>query len=99
MKFIAVLMIPAGSIAGGLLATAFGLHAAIWVGSIGALFSFVPALVSPLRGLRTIPTEVAGEAAQVGAAGAAGADAATAPAAPRSPLVEPSPEPMLGEID
>lgn len=84
MKFLATAMIPAGSIAGGLLAAAFDMHTAIWVGSIGAIFSFVPALFSPLRGLRLIPAE----AVEPGAA-----------PAPRSPLVEPSPEPMLGDLD
>jgi MFS family permease len=84
MKFIAVLMIPAGSIAGGLLAAAFDMHTAIWVGSIGAVFSFLPAFFSPLRSLRAIPAGATDEAAQE---------------APRSPLVEPGPEPVLGEID
>ena len=89
MKFIAVLMIPAGSLAGGLLATAFDMHTAIWIGAIGAVFSFLPAFFSPLRGLRTIPA---------GPEGGAGAEAGAADS-PHSPLVEPSPEPMLGEID
>jgi MFS family permease len=84
MKFIAVLMIPAGSIAGGLLAAAFDMHTAIWAGSIGAVFSFLPAFFSPLRSLRTIP---------------AGPTDAAAQEAPRSPLVEPGPEPVLGELD
>ncbi len=85
MKFIATLMIPAGSIAAGILATAFDMHTAIWIGAIGAVFSFLPAFFSPLRGLREIP---AGGAADV-----------SVPEAPRSPLVEPNPEPMLGELD
>ncbi len=84
MKFLATVMIPAGSIAGGVLATAFDMHTAIWIGSIGAVFSFLPAFFSPLRGLREIPTGVPGEGG------------ATAPA---SPLVEPNPEPLLGELD
>jgi MFS family permease len=87
MKFIAVLMIPAGSIAGGLLATAFDLHTAILVGSIGGALSFLPALFSPLRGLRRME-EPAG-----------GAGGSMAEQAARSPLIEPSPEPTLGELD
>ena len=87
MKFIAVLMIPAGSIAGGLLATAFDLHTAILVGSIGGALSFLPALFSPLRGLRGMEEPVGG------------AGGPMAPQAARSPLIEPSPEPTLGELD
>jgi MFS family permease len=98
MKFIAVLMIPAGSIAGGLLATAFDLHTAILVGAIGGALSFLPALFSPVRRLHGME-EPAGGAGGPVAEGAAHAGGAPAGAMPRSPLVEPGPEPTLGEID
>ncbi len=89
MKFTAVLMMPAGSIAGGLLATAFDLHTAIWVGSIGALLSFLPAFLSPLRSLRGI--EEAAAAAGGPAAAGAGPIALEARAADVATPVEAAP--------
>jgi MFS family permease len=46
---------PIGALLGGALGTWFGLRTAIWVGSIGAAFSFVPILLSPVRSIRTMP--------------------------------------------
>jgi hypothetical protein len=40
-----------------LLATAFGLQTAIWVGAVGSCTCFLPILFSPLRTLRDMPTE------------------------------------------
>ncbi|MEI8332931.1 MAG: MFS transporter [Chloroflexota bacterium] len=59
MKFVATVTIPAGSIIGGVLATAFGLHAALLVGAVGSAFAAVPALLSPVWRLRGIE-DVAG---------------------------------------
>ena len=54
MKFVATVTIPAGSILGGVLATAFGLREALLVGGIGSVFAFLPALLSPVWRLRGI---------------------------------------------
>ena len=56
-RFIVWGTIPLGALVGGLLATAFGLEAALWVGAIGSCACFLPVLVSPLRTLRDMPTE------------------------------------------
>ena len=56
-RFIVWGAIPLGALVGGLLATAFGLEAALWVGAIGSCACFLPVLFSPLRTLRDMPTE------------------------------------------
>jgi predicted MFS family arabinose efflux permease len=56
-RFIVWGAIPLGALVGGLLATVFGLHAALWVGAIGSCTCFLPILFSPLRTLRDMPTE------------------------------------------
>jgi MFS family permease len=55
MRWIVWGTIPIGTLAGGGLATAFGLHAALWIGSIGALFGFLFVALSPLRSIRVMP--------------------------------------------
>ncbi len=55
MRFIVWGTIPLGSILGGFLGGAIGLHETIWVGAIGGLFAFVPVLLSPVRSLKQIP--------------------------------------------
>ena len=63
MKFIAAATIPAGSIIGGVLATALGLREAILIGAIGGSFAFLPALFSPvwrLRGIEDVPDRPGG---------------------------------------
>ena len=55
MRFIVWGTIPLGSILGGFLGGAIGLHETIWVGAIGGLFAFVPVLLSPVRSLKRIP--------------------------------------------
>jgi MFS family permease len=54
MKFVATVTIPAGSILGGVLATAFGLREALFVGAIGSVFAALPVVVSPVWRLRGI---------------------------------------------
>jgi MFS family permease len=56
MRFIVFGTIPIGVLAGGFLATAIGLGPAIGVGAVGGMVGFVPVLLSPLRGVRTMPT-------------------------------------------
>ena len=46
MRWIVWGTIPLGTLAGGAIATAYGLRAALWVGAIGGLFTFLP--VTPL---------------------------------------------------
>ena len=54
MKFVATVTIPAGSVLGGVLATAFGLREALLVGAIGSVFAAVPVLLSPVWRLQGI---------------------------------------------
>jgi MFS family permease len=55
MRFIVWGTIPIGSILGGFLGGAIGLHETIWISAIGGLFVFLPILLSPVRSLRRIP--------------------------------------------
>jgi MFS family permease len=48
-RFIVWGVIPLGSLAGGILASAVGLHATLWIGAIGGAASFLPVLLSPVR--------------------------------------------------
>ena len=59
MRFIVWGTIPIGSIVGGFLGGAIGLHETIWIATGGALFAFVPLLVGPLKALRMMPEPVA----------------------------------------
>jgi len=55
MRWIVWGTIPAGAIAGGVLAEVFGLRAAIVIGVIGGLFSFLWVFLSPVRSLKDVP--------------------------------------------
>ena len=55
------------------IATAASVSTAIWVGAIGAFFAVLPVLLSPVRGLRDMPTPL-----DDGSAGVAGAPEASA---------------------
>jgi MFS family permease len=59
MRFMVWGVMPLGMLLGGAIASAFGLHAAIWVGAIGMSFAFLPVLLSPVRTLREMPEPVA----------------------------------------
>jgi len=50
---------PIGALAGGLLAAAVGLHATMWVTTVGALAGVLWLLPSPLPRLRELPPQVA----------------------------------------
>ncbi|HEY6068064.1 MAG TPA: hypothetical protein VIU81_05160, partial [Gaiellaceae bacterium] len=39
---------------------AYSLKAALWVGAIGSLFTFLPVLLSPVRRIRDMPEPVSG---------------------------------------
>jgi MFS family permease len=58
MRFIVWGVIPLGSLAGGALATAIDLRAAIWTGAVGISLACLPVLLSPVRSLRKMPESV-----------------------------------------
>ena len=58
MRWIVWGTIPLGALAGGAIATAYSLRAALWVGAIGGLFTFLPVLLSPVRSIREMPEPV-----------------------------------------
>ena len=49
---------PVGALLGGALGTWIGVREAIWVAAIGALFTFLPILLSPVPKLREMPAPV-----------------------------------------
>jgi MFS family permease len=59
MRFMVWGVMPLGMLLGGAIASAFGLHAAMWVGAIGMSLAFLPVLLSPVRTLREMPDQVA----------------------------------------
>ena len=58
MRWIVWGTIPLGSLAGGAIADAFTLHAALWVAAIGGLFTFLPVLLSSVRSIAGMPSPV-----------------------------------------
>ena len=63
MRFVVWGTIPIGQVMGGVIATAVGLSAAIWVGAFGSLLAVGPLLLSPIRTLTTMPEPIhAGQA-------------------------------------
>jgi len=58
MRWIVWGTLPLGQLAGGALATAYGLTAALWVGAIGSLFTFLPVLLSGVRTIKEMPEPV-----------------------------------------
>ena len=59
MRLISWGTIPIGSIRGGILGGAIGLHNSIWVGALGSLITFVPVGLSPIRHIREMPESAA----------------------------------------
>ena len=55
MRWIVWGTIPLGSLAGGGIATAWGLRAALWTGAIGGLFTFLPVTLTSVRHIRELP--------------------------------------------
>ena len=84
IRFLVWGTMPLGALLGGALGTWIGLRPALWVAAIGAFFTFLPILFSPVPKLREMPTPVEeplpSEAEAAGGLVAAGAGAA--PAAP-----------------
>ena len=58
MRFISWSTIPIGTIAGGILGGAIGLHNTIWVGALGCVVTFVPVALSSIRHIREMPESV-----------------------------------------
>jgi predicted MFS family arabinose efflux permease len=58
MRWIVWGTIPLGTLCGGLIATQWGLRAALWVGTIGSRFTFLPPLLSPVWRIREMPEPV-----------------------------------------
>jgi len=58
MRWIVWGTIPLGSLAGGAIASTWGLHAAIWVGAIGGLFTFLPVTLTSVRRIGQMPEPV-----------------------------------------
>lgn len=67
MRWVVWGTIPLGTVAGGAIATAYGLRTALWVGAIGGLFTFLPIALTSVRSIGELP-ELAEEptAAQAG---------------------------------
>jgi MFS family permease len=55
IRFIVWGTMPIGALSGGALATWLGLRPALWIGAIGALFTFLPILLSPVRSIERMP--------------------------------------------
>jgi MFS family permease len=55
MRWIVWGTIPLGAVAGGAIATAYSLRTALWVGAIGALFTFLPVILSSVRTIKVMP--------------------------------------------
>jgi predicted MFS family arabinose efflux permease len=61
MRFLVWGTMPIGSIIGGYLGEIIGLHATLWVGTIGNFLSVLWVLFSPVRDLREQPSPVEDE--------------------------------------
>jgi MFS family permease len=55
MRWIVWGTMPLGAMLGGAIATATTMHTALWVGSIGGLFTFLPVLLSSVRSIVEMP--------------------------------------------
>jgi MFS family permease len=58
MRWIVWGTIPLGGLAGGGLATAFGLRTALWIGAIGGIPTFLPVALTSVRTVRAMPEPV-----------------------------------------
>jgi MFS family permease len=64
MRFIVWGTMPIGALIGGVLGTHIGLRPTLLVGGFGSLLTVLWVFFSPVRGLRTIPTQVEEQSAQ-----------------------------------
>ena len=58
MRWIVWGTIPLGTLAGGVLASAFGLHTALWISALGGTLPFLIVALAPVRKLREMPALV-----------------------------------------
>ncbi|MFF4427292.1 MFS transporter [Streptomyces sp. NPDC001549] len=63
-RFVSCGGIPLGGLLGGASGSVFGATGTLWIGAAGMTLSVVPNFLSPLRTLRTLPTEKAPEFAR-----------------------------------
>jgi MFS family permease len=56
MRFLVWGTMPIGGLVGGVLGQTLGVREAMWIGAIGGLFCFLPVFLSPLRGMRELPS-------------------------------------------
>ena len=61
MRFIVSGILPLGSLLGGVLGQTLGLYPALVIGALGSSVSFLWVILSPVRGVKSIPA-----AAEVG---------------------------------
>ena len=59
MRWIVWGTIPLGTLAGGAIATAYGIRTALWVGAIGGAFAFLPVFLSSVSKIVEMPEPVA----------------------------------------
>jgi MFS family permease len=69
MRWIVWGTLPLGQIAGGAIASAYGLRTALWVSAVGSLFTFLPVLLSPVRRIKEMPAVIEPTPAQAEMAG------------------------------
>jgi MFS family permease len=69
MRWIVWGTLPLGQIAGGAIASTYGLRTALWVSAVGSLFTFLPVLLSPVRRIKEMPAVIEPTAAQAEMAG------------------------------
>ncbi|MEU1332582.1 MFS transporter [Streptomyces sp. NPDC005865] len=60
-RFVSSGGIPLGGLLGGAAGSVFGATGTLWIGGTGMTLNFLPNLLSPLRTMRTLPTEKAPE--------------------------------------
>jgi MFS family permease len=90
MRFIVWGTIPIGATLGGILGTTIGLRETLIVGAAGSFLAVIPLLLSPLRGVREMPTLASADAPDGGDDGSDGTPAtgAVADEALTGPLAE-----------
>ena len=64
MRFIVWGVIPLGNLAGGAIASLYGLRTAIWIGAIGSCLAALPVLLSPVRSVVRVPEPAEGAVAE-----------------------------------
>lgn len=57
IRFLVWGTMPLGGLIGGVLGSAIGVRATLWVGAVGMALAFLPAFLSPLRWMRELPSE------------------------------------------